>query len=289
MRILVVGAGGGLGRTFQAQGPKILTGVDWAFSDRKDLDVTNHSAVGFKLDFVKPDIVINCSGYTAIDKAEEERDLARLVNCDAVGNLAQQCAKRNIRLVTFSTDYVFAGDNPLPLKERDDALPVNVYGETKLAGEKKALEFPSSLVIRTSWLYSEHGKSFPKSILEKTIRGEDVKVVNDQFSCPTWSQDLLRATFKALEAELKGLFHFSCSGHTSWHELACQTVEYYNHFKKTELKMPVEITTADNVTKAKRPQYSILSCDRIRKRGIMCRPWRDSLRDYVDQLVRLGV
>lgn len=289
MRILVLGAAGGLGRAYQTHGPKTVTGVDWIFSDRKDLDITNHAAVGFKLDFVKPNVVINCAGYTAVDKAEEERDLAMKVNSDAVGNLAQQCGKRSIQFVTYSTDYVFDGENPLPWKERDEAKPINVYGESKLAGEKKALEVPGSIVMRTSWLYSEQGKSFPKTILEKTIRGEEVKVVNDQFSSPTWSQDLIRATFKILESEEKGLFHFSCSGHTNWHEFACQTVEFYNHLKKTELKMPIEITTADDVTKAKRPKFSILSCDRIRKRGIMCRPWRDSLRDYVDQLIRLGV
>ena len=288
MRILVVGAGGGLGRTYQTHGQRMMTGIDWVFSDEKDLDVTNDQAVGFKLDFVKPDILINCTGIS-VDEAEENRDAAMKVNGDAVGYLAKNCARRNIQFVTYSTDFVFEGDNPLPLKERDETKPINYYGETKLAGEKKALEFENSIVVRTSWLYSEHGKSFPKTILEKTIRGEEVKAVNDQFSSPTWSLELLRTTFQLLEAEQKGLFHFACSGHTNWYEFACQTVEFYNYIKKTELKMPTEIASAEQSSKAKRPKYSILCCDRIRKRGILCMPWRDALRDYVDQLIRLGV
>lgn len=293
MRFLVLGASGGLGRAFQTHGPKIVPNLDWVFSDHKDLDVTNHQAVGFKLDFVKPNVVINASGYTAVDKAEDEKELAFKVNGEAVGNLAAQCSKRSIRFVTYSTDYVFDGSSPLPWKERDEAKPINVYGESKLLGEKKALEFASSIVLRTSWLYSEYGKSFPKSILEKSIQGmksgEAVKIVNDQFASPTWSQELVRATFRLLESEEKGLFHFSCSGHTNWHEFACQTIEFYNQIKKVEIKMPEAIPTSEYPTKAKRPMYSTLSSDRIRKRGIFCRPWRDALHDYVDYLIRLGV
>jgi len=289
MRILVLGAGGGLGRAFQAHGQKFAENGDWVFSDHKDLDVTNSTAVGFKIDFVKPNIVINASGYTGVDKAEDEKELAFKVNRDAVGDVAAQCAKRSIPFITYSTDYVFAGDNSLPLKERDEAHPINVYGESKLAGEKKALEHRTSLVIRTSWLYSEQGKSFPKTILERAIRGEELKIVDDQFSSPTWSLELIKATFGLLETEEQGLFHFSSSSHTNWHEYACQTIEFYNEIKKTNLKMPTAIKTSDFIAKARRPAYSILNCDRIRKRGIICRPWRETLKEYVDLLIRLGV
>jgi dTDP-4-dehydrorhamnose reductase len=289
MRILILGAGGGLGRAFQAYGQKFLSNVDWVFSDRKDLDITNLSAAGYKLDFAKPNVVINATGYTAVDKAEEEKEMAFKVNSEAVGHLAHQCSRRGIQFITFSTDYVFEGASSLPHKERDEAHPVNVYGESKLAGERKALEFEQTTVIRTSWLYSEHGKSFPKMILEKAIKGEPLKIVNDQFSSPTWSFEVVSATLKLLDSGERGLFHFSCSGHTHWHEFACQTIEFYNELKKTELPLPEAIATADYPTKAKRPRFSVLNCDRIRKRGIICLPWREALRDYVDVLVRLGV
>ncbi len=289
MRVLVLGSGGGLGRSFQTHGQKLYPSFDWVFSDRKDLDVTNHAAVGFKLDFVKPNVVINATGYTSVDKAEEERDMAFKVNAEAVGNLSTQCNRRSIKFVTYSTDYVFDGSSPYPMKEKDETKPLNVYGESKLAGEKLALANPNAVVMRTSWLYSEHGKSFPKTILERAIRGEPLKIVNDQFSSPTWSLELMKSTFKLLESEEKGLFHFSCSGHTNWHELASLTIEFYNEIKKTNLPPPEAISSAEYPTKTKRPQYSILSCDRIRKRGIMCQPWRDTLHSFVDYLVRLGV
>lgn len=289
MRILVLGASGGLGRTIQTHGAKFWPTIDWVFSDRKDLDITNHQAVGFKLDFVKPEVVINASGYTAVDKAEEDRGTAFQVNAEGVGNLASQCHKRSVLFVTYSTDYVFAGDRPLPWKEKDETQPINVYGESKLEGEREALKFNTTTVIRTSWLYSEQGKSFPKTVLEKAIRGEPLRIVNDQFSSPTWSLDLMRATFRVLDSDLQGLFHFSSSGHTNWHEFASQTIEFYNQFKKTDLKAPDAISSSEFTTKAKRPQYSILNCDRIRKRGIICPTWRESLHDYVDYLIRLGV
>jgi len=289
MRILVFGAQGGLGRTFQNYKPKLEQKLDWTFCGREEIDVTKEVSVRFKIESVKPNVVINCSGYTHVDQAETDRETCFNVNTKAVVDMAEICAQNNILFVTFSTDYVFDGKANLPIKELDPTNPQTVYGKTKLEGEKQALQFPTSLVIRTSWLYSELGKSFPKTILEKTIRGEDLRIVGDQFSSPTWAQDLVRATIKLIELDQRGLIHFSNSGTASWFDLAAQTVEIYSQKKKISLKMPEKITSAEYPRPAPRPAYSVLNCDRVKKRGIMARQWQMALEDFIQHLIKTGL
>ncbi|MGE3973948.1 MAG: dTDP-4-dehydrorhamnose reductase [Bdellovibrionales bacterium] len=289
MRILVFGAQGGLGRTFQQYRTKLEQKLDWTFCGREDIDVTKEVSVRFKIDSVKPHVVINASGYTAVDQAEIDKEKAFDVNTKAVATIAEICAKNSIQFVTYSTDFVFDGNTDLPIKERDPTNPINVYGQSKREGEIAALQHPTSTVIRTSWLYSELGKSFPKTILEKAIRGEELKIVGDQFSSPTWSQDLVRSTMKLVELGEKGLFHFSNSGTASWFDLAAQTIEIYSQKKKLSLNMPLKITTEEFPRPAQRPKYSVLNCDRIKKRGIICRNWKMALEDYVEQLIKTGL
>jgi len=285
MRALVLGAAGGLGRSFQSYGHRFNQKIDWTFLDRAQLDVTNAFSIATKIEFYKPDVVINCSGYTAVDKAEGERQAAFRLNSDAVGFIAEECKKKSIRFVTYSSDYVFEGKGDLPLKEKDPTNPISVYGESKLSGEKNALAYPSSIVIRTSWLYSEFGKSFPRTILEKAVQGQPLKVVNDQISSPTWSYDLVELTMNLLEMNEVGLFHFSCSGVASWWDLANKSVEIYNRIKKTELPPPEAIKTSDLNQAAKRPAYSVLNCDRIRKRAMRPRHWEVALEKFLPTLI----
>jgi dTDP-4-dehydrorhamnose reductase len=289
MRILVFGAQGGLGRTFQSYKSKLEQKLDWTFCGREDIDVTKEVSVRFKIDSVKPQVVINTSGYTAVDQAETDQEKAFEVNAKAVGVMAEICAKNSIHFVTYSTDYVFDGQADLPIKEKDPTNPQSVYGKSKLEGEKLALQYPTSTVLRTSWLYSEAGKSFPKTILEKAIRGEELKIVGDQFSTPTWSQDVVRATMKLIELGERGLFHCSNSGAASWFDLAAQTVEIYSQKKKISINMPHKITTAEFPRPAPRPRYSVLNCDRLKKRGIIARGWKMALEEYIEQLIKTGL
>jgi dTDP-4-dehydrorhamnose reductase len=289
MRILVFGAQGGLGRTFQSYKAKLEPSFDWTFCGRADVDVTNEAALRFKIEAVKPQVVINCSGYTNVDLAETERESCFNVNTKAVADMAEICASQSISFVTYSTDYVFDGTATLPIKERDPVSPASVYGKTKLEGEKQALQFPKTTVIRTSWLYSETGKSFPKSILEKAIRSEPLKIVGDQFSSPTWSQDLVRATMKLIELEERGLFHFANSGSASWFDLASETIEIYSQKKKISINMPEKITSKELERPAPRPSYSVLNCDHIKKRGIFVRNWKSALEEFIQNLIKTGV
>lgn len=281
MRILLFGSDGGLGRTFQDHRSLFEPSIDWSFLNRTTADVTNPDQIQAKLEAFRPDVVINASGYTAVDKAESEREAAFHVNTEAVGHLTHLCAEKKIIFVTYSTDYVFDGTGDLPLKELDTPNPQSAYGKTKLAGEKLALDYPNSIVIRTSWLYSEKGKSFPKSILQKALKGEALKIVDDQWSSPTWALDLALATMKLIDLQQKGLFHYSSQGATNWWEVACHTIETYNRLKGTQIALPEAIKTKDLPLAAPRPTYSLLNCDRIRKRGIMTWPWRLRLERYL--------
>ncbi|HEX4922768.1 MAG TPA: dTDP-4-dehydrorhamnose reductase [Bdellovibrionales bacterium] len=280
--VLVFGSGGGLGQTFmRLRGPGYhLMGLNHA-----EADVTDPFVISRVLEQIRPQIVINASGYTAVDKAESEPDAAYSVNVTAVAHLAKACAKRDIQLVTYSTDYVFSGEDPgRPLTERDRPGPRSVYGRTKLEGEQRALEHENALVIRTSWLYSETGKSFPKTILTKAIAGEPLRVVDDQVSSPTFAADLVFATLSFLEAGASGLYHYSCAGEASWHELACDAIDAYNEVMKAELPHPTAIKTSDLKLAAPRPAYSVLDCEKARALLVPQRHWKEALKDFVVRL-----
>jgi len=289
MKAIVFGANGGLGKTFQAHVQKTEYKGDWTFLSHQDLDIKDEVAARARIQVLKPHLVINAAAYNAVDKAETEKEEAFAINAEAVGRLAKICADNKIPFITYSTDYVFDGQESLPYKEKDPTNPLSVYGQSKLEGEKQALAYPTSTVLRTSWLYSESGKSFPKFILEKILADEPLKIVNDQIGSPTFALDLMRATLKIYALGVNGLLHFAGSGHTSWHGLACETVEIYNKKKNRNLLLPEAISSDQYPQKAKRPSYSVLCSDRIRKRSILTRPWKMALEDYVDSLIRSGL
>jgi dTDP-4-dehydrorhamnose reductase len=230
----------------------------------------------------KPDVVVNCAAYTAVDKAEEEEDLATTVNGEAVGVLAEVAAKHGIPLVTFSTDYVFDGTGTRPYLESDATEPVNAYGRSKLVGEKLALEAnPNALVIRTSWVISGTHPNFVATMLRLVSEGKELTVVDDQHGRPTVAADLARATLDAIEKGAKGLLHLTNEGTTTWFGLARASIELAG--LDPELIQPCR--TEDYPTPAVRPAYSVLESERREALGVDALPhWQESLPALVDQL-----
>jgi dTDP-4-dehydrorhamnose reductase len=230
-----------------------------------------------------PDVIINCAGYTAVDRAEEESDLANTVNGTAVGLLATIAGELHIPFVTYSTDYVFAGKADTPYVESSPPDPINAYGRSKLVGERLALDAnPQTLVIRTSWVVSGTHPNFLATMLRLTRDRRSVTVVNDQHGCPTIADDLAEATLGALSHGASGVLHLANQGPTTWFGLARAAVVEAG----LDADLVVPCTTEDYPTTARRPAYSVLGSERIAHIGIdPLPPWQESLGPVVARLM----
>lgn len=276
--ILVTGGNGQLGNCLR----ELAVGSPhkFIFTDVAELDITSAVAVCKMFAAEKPDWVINCAAYTAVDKAESEADLARLLNATAVGILADEAAKIGAGIVHISTDYVFKGDNPEPRIESDATEPQSVYGVTKLEGEHLAARNPKHIVIRTSWLYSIYGNNFVKTMRRLGAERPEVGVVADQWGSPTSAHDLAEAILVAIDKPEYGIFHFSDEGITNWAIFAEQIMEISGLNCKVN-----HITTADYPTPAKRPEYSIMSKAKFAKTfGMNIPEWESSLERVIEML-----
>jgi dTDP-4-dehydrorhamnose reductase len=230
-------------------------------------------------------MLVNCAGYTAVDRAEDEPDLAKLINYEAVANLVGVCKSYDIYLVHISTDYVFDGKNHKPYTEGDKPNPASVYGKSKLAGEEAMMScLEKGMIIRTSWLYSSFGNNFVKTILKKSVETGNLNVVDDQVGCPTYARDLAHAILeilpKALSNHTLEVLHYSNEGQCSWYELAKTAIGLAN--------IPCQVnpvTSAQYPQQAPRPFYSVLDKTKIKEKfGIKIRDWKESLRDCVKLL-----
>ena len=237
---------------------------------------------------LKPAYCINCAAYTAVDKAESEKDLAFLINGEAVGVLAAVCKEHNTKFIHISTDYVFNGEAAYPYTESFPTDPVNVYGASKLEGEKQAMELnPDSIIIRTSWLYSSLGKNFVRTMIQLMNEKDQIKVVKDQLGSPTNAADLAEAIFNIIGlCHLQiydwspGIYNFSNEGIISWYDLAKAIKEITD--SPTVVK---PISTAEYPTPAKRPAYSGLDKTKIQKTfGIQLKDWEVSLKNCIKNL-----
>ncbi len=228
------------------------------------------------------DVVINCAGYTAVDRAEDEPDIALRINGEAVRLLAEATAIESVPLVTFSTDYVFNGRSSEPYLESSTPDPVNTYGASKLAGERSSIEAnPLSLVIRTSWVVSDTHPNFVATMLRLAKSGEPFQVVSDQHGCPTIADDLAAATISALSESITGLLHLTNQGPATWFELAVEAVGSAG----LDPGLVLPCSTADFPTRAKRPAYSVLESERLEHLAVSPLPgWRSSLPDLVARL-----
>ena len=281
-KILVTGANGQLGQCLQKISSQFEE-FEFIFTDSEILDITNKEEVNDFFWQNAPDFCINAAAYTAVDLAETEVEKAFLVNADGAENLAEACAENNAQFIHVSTDYVFDGENNLAYTEEDFTNPLGVYGASKLAGDELALEVnPCSVILRTSWVYSEFGKNFVKTMLNLFATKEELSIVADQFGQPTNANDLAEAIMKIIKSEkiTPGIFNFSNLGRISWFDFAEKIAE----LSEAKIKLNA-IETSQYPTPAKRPKNSVLDLDKISKTyAIQLKPWEESLEDCVQIL-----
>ncbi|MBU2554064.1 MAG: dTDP-4-dehydrorhamnose reductase [Bacteroidetes bacterium] len=284
INILVTGSNGQLGSELQRLADDFPE-FRFTFTDIAELDLTNEEKVKAWFDANEPDVCLNCAAYTAVDKAEEERELAMLVNKTAVAILAKQCTRLNTLLVHVSTDYVFDGKNFKPYTEEDQTAPISYYGLTKLQGEIAVKDFAKRyLIIRTSWLYSAFGNNFVKTMIRLGKERDSLGVVFDQIGTPTYAGDLAKAMLVATEQlsdkEIKEVFHYSNEGVISWYDFAVAIME------EAHLSCEVRaIESKDFPTKTNRPFYSVLNKSKIKSQLHIEVPyWRTSLKKMIEEI-----
>ncbi|WP_371830629.1 dTDP-4-dehydrorhamnose reductase [Chryseobacterium herbae] len=279
-KIAVLGSNGQLGNCIRKIAPDYENSYEFIFTDSQTLDITDEDQVSSFFYDNKPDYCINASAYTAVDLAEKESDKAFAVNADGVGYLAQACVDYKSILIHISTDYVFDGDTNLPYSEDDFTSPTGIYGESKRKGEELALEInPKTIVLRTSWLYSEFNKNFVKTMLNLFSQKDELGIVADQFGQPTNANDLAEAIMDIIKTPNKtfGVFHFSNYPETSWFEFAKKIAEFSN--ASVQLN---PLTTEQYPTPAKRPARSTMSLDKIEEiYRIEPKHWENSLEESV--------
>lgn len=268
MAVLVTGAKGMLGQDLCP----ILedAGYEVIETDREELDITDEKAVNEFVTANKPEIIIHCAAYTNVDKAEEDIETARLLNAKGAENIAKAAAKNEAVMVYISTDYVFAGNNQEPYNPDDKPNPINNYGLTKFEGEEAVRNNCKKYYIaRTSWLYGHHGRNFVETMISLKDK-EELKVVDDQIGCPTWTVELSNGILKLLDKPF-GTYHVCGSGYTSWYGFAKEI------FTQMELSVNLKPCKTEEFPRpAKRPAYSVMNNDKI------CRDWKAALRDYLN-------
>ncbi|MEQ8163236.1 MAG: dTDP-4-dehydrorhamnose reductase [Smithellaceae bacterium] len=247
--------------------------------DKEEIDITSLPACEEAVQENEPDIVINAAAYTNVDGCENAQRECFAVNAEAVMNIAGSCRKKNIRIVHFSTDYVFDGSGSEPYKEDDSCNPLNVYGTSKLAGENYLRELSDNyILIRTAWLYGKNGKNFVRTILDKAATTDKLEVVDDQIGSPTYTRDLAVAVDLLLERNIKGIFHITNRGNCSWFQFACKILQAGGI---TGVQV-LPIKTDQLMRPARRPCYSVLSMQKfIAATGKTMQPWQLALQDYL--------
>lgn len=276
MKVLITGSNGQLGNEMRValQHEETITGL---FTDVDTLNICDKNAIQSYVDLHHPDVIINCAAYTAVDKAEDDKATATLVNRDAVQNLGEIANKNNIKIISISTDYVFDGTAHIPYTEDQAVCPTNVYGHTKLAGEMALLEIcPQAIIVRTSWLYSSFGNNFVKTMLRLGKERDSLGVIFDQVGTPTYAADLAEALIKILKSEVStpGIYHFSNEGVCSWYDFTIQIHQLSN------ISCQVTPINSDAYpVRTPRPHYSVLDKGKIKATFNLTIPhWTDGLR-----------
>jgi len=296
MRILVTGKNGQLGRSIHKlinADTKIdnnQSSNDFIFVGREELDLSSESSISHYFDRSnKFDVIINCAAYTAVDKAEKEQELVNQVNHLAVKQLANIANEQKAKLVHVSTDYVFDGTGGKPYKETDKTNPINVYGKTKLAGEKALQEImpTDAIIIRTSWLYSEFGNNFVKTMLNLGKERDELNVVSDQIGSPTYATDLAETILKIIDnknyqdkEQSTEIYHYSNEGEIGWYDFAKEI------FKLAKIDCKVcPITTEQYPTPAKRPKSTLMDKGKIVEKFSIKTPyWKETLCSCINNI-----
>lgn len=261
LKILITGSNGQLGSEIKKIAPD-HSNFNFIFSERNDFSLENEDDILYFLNFKKPDIIVNCAAFTAVDKAESERESANAINHLAVATISKWCFQNNCRLIHISTDYVFDGNSEIPLLESDVTNPINFYGESKLLGENACLKNNlNSIIIRTSWVYSEFGNNFVKTMLRLMSEKSAINVVNDQIGSPTYAADLAQTILTIIESGkwTAGIYNFSNEGAISWYDFAVAI----KNISKSNCTVN-GIPSSEFPTPAKRPNYSLLNKNKIK-------------------------
>ncbi|REG89321.1 dTDP-4-dehydrorhamnose reductase [Winogradskyella sediminis] len=287
IRVLVTAKNGQLGQCFQNLAPQYAD-IEFVFKTSSELDITNKAKIEGAFGSHSFDYCINCAAYTAVDKAEEAIELADKVNHIGAKLLAESCKKFNVTLIHVSTDFVFDGKATVPYLEGDITNPLGVYGKTKLKGEQAILKtLKHYFIIRTSWLYSEYGNNFLKTMLRLAEQRDELGVVGDQVGGPTYAKDLAEAILQIIELKTThyGIYHYSNEGEISWYEFAKEIFRLSGSSVKLN-----KIETKDYPTPAIRPKYSILNTDKIsRLLSIKIPNWKVSLEKVYSNLLKQKV
>ena len=282
MKILITGCNGQLGNELQLL-EKNYPNHQWLNTDVEELDITNQLAVNQFVAENEVDGIVNCAAYTAVDKAESDRQLATALNTEAPAYLAAAIEKRGGWLLHISTDYVFDGTNHTPYVETDTPCPDSVYGSTKLAGEMGVMKFcRKTMIIRTGWLYSTFGNNFVKTMLRLGREREQLGIVFDQVGTPTYAHDLAQAIMTAIEQGVKpGIFHFSDEGVCSWYDFA-KAIHRMAGINSCQVS---PLHTEEYPTPASRPHYSVLDKTKIKQTyGIVIPQWEESLQKCLERM-----
>lgn len=280
--IVVFGASGQLGHCLKAVAAN--NGIsDIHFPPETEADILNKDALKTIFDTYKPTWCINCAAYTAVDKAEDDVEKARAINKTGVENIGELCKAYGATLIHTSTDFVFKGDEPTPRIESDIAEPINIYGLTKLEGEKAVTQLlEKHYILRTSWLYSEYGNNFVKTMLKLGAERDELKIIADQVGTPTYAMDLAECIFQIIcsETTAYGTYHYSNEGVASWYDFARAIFDVSG----TKVKV-LPIRTSEYPTRATRPAYSVMDKSKIKQTfNIEIPYWRDSLITCVGKL-----
>ena len=289
MKVLVTGKSGQLGRSIKKIISRTKQNNKFTFVDRVELDLSCEDSINNYFKTHNFNVIVNCAAYTSVDKAEIETKLADQINHQAVKLLAEISNKRKIILIHISTDYVFDGESNNIYKEADPTNPINVYGRTKLSGELtiKSLMPTNAIIIRTSWLHSEFGDNFVRSILRNARKKNEIDVINDQFGSPTYAEDLAKAilviveNLTSKESLIKTqIYHFSNDGQCSWCDFANEII------KLAKIKCHINpITSKQYTSMAKRPKNTTMGKEKITKEfGLHIRHWKTSLINCMDNL-----
>ncbi len=259
MKILVTGANGQLGRELH----KISTNYnfEWVFTNRQSFNISNLYNIDIYLDLCKPNLIINCAAYTSVDNAEDDFETADTINHKSVELIAKWSNKNNCKLVHISSDYVYGGDSLIPIKEDMQVNPVNNYGKTKLLADLACMKNnPSSIIIRTSWLYSSFGNNFVKKMINLMKSKSELNVINDQVGSPTFAADLAEVILQIINANnwKSGIYHYTNFGKVSWFDFANDIKSIFGFNTNID-----SISSKEYSIKTKRPKYSILDNSKI--------------------------
>jgi dTDP-4-dehydrorhamnose reductase len=281
-KIIVIGSKGQLGNEFQEL-EKQYQSFQFFFYDVEEMDIVNKDLVEKGISEVKPDYLINCAAYTAVDKAETEKEIAFAINSEAVRNIATACSSNGVKFIHISTDYVFDGEASEPYKEESIVNPSNIYGESKLRGEQEAVKGNADVIIvRTAWVYSIYGSNFVKTMLRLMRSKPEISVVADQYGSPTYAHDLAEVIMNIISSGkwVPGIYHYTNDGIISWFDFASEIK------KLSVLSCKINpITTEEYPTPAKRPQYSVLNKTKIQQTfGVKLKDWKDSLQQCLNKM-----